>query len=147
MYETIIRLIMKKTIGLILFIPIVTFHLGTFAQVQKDTSHRERMIAIDYLTEKGQLNTMFKECIGAGRANEGLRADWQQQLIYVKELCGFKYIRMHGLLSDDMGVYFEDKHGHPVFSGIIDCSAEGTYERVFPLRENDIFLVVLTKIM
>jgi xylan 1,4-beta-xylosidase len=43
--------------------------------------------------------------IGAGRANEGLRADWQQQLAEIKRDAGFKYIRMHGLLTDDMGVY------------------------------------------
>jgi len=51
---------------------------------------------IDFNMAKGPLNTMFKECVGAGRANEGLRADWQQQLAYVKKECGFKYIRMHG---------------------------------------------------
>lgn len=59
---------------------------------------------------------MFKECIGAGRANEGLRADWQQQLAYVKKECGFKYIRMHGLLTDDMGVYKEDPKGNPEYN-------------------------------
>ena len=59
---------------------------------------------------------MFKECIGAGRANEGLRADWQQQLAYVKKECGFKYIRMHGLLTDDMGVYKEDSKGNPEYN-------------------------------
>jgi xylan 1,4-beta-xylosidase len=71
----------------------------------------ERVINIDLNVDKGLLNTLFKECIGAGRANEGLRADWQQQLAYVKKECGFKYIRMHGLLTDDMGVYKEDKNG------------------------------------
>lgn len=59
---------------------------------------------------------MFKECIGAGRSNEGLRADWQQQLAYVHKQCGFKYIRMHGLLTDDMAVYTEDSKGNPVYS-------------------------------
>jgi xylan 1,4-beta-xylosidase len=59
---------------------------------------------------------MFKECVGAGRANEGLRADWQQQLAYVKKECGFKYIRMHGLLTDDMGVYREDQKGNPEYN-------------------------------
>jgi xylan 1,4-beta-xylosidase len=59
---------------------------------------------------------MFKECVGAGRANEGLRADWQQQLAYVKKECDFKYIRMHGLLTDDMGVYREDKNGNPEYN-------------------------------
>lgn len=65
---------------------------------------------------------MFKECIGAGRANEGLRADWRQQLMFVKKECDFKYIRMHGLLCDDMGVYREDNKGNAEykFSRYID---------------------------
>src|SRR5665647_899977 len=61
---------------------------------------QERVISTNYNKEKGLLNSMFKECVGAGRANEGLRADWQQQLAYVKKACDFKYIRMHGLLTD-----------------------------------------------
>ena len=65
----------------------------------------ERLISADFGQVKGPLNTAFKECVGAGRANEGLRADWQQQLARVHKECGFTYIRMHGLLTDDMGVY------------------------------------------
>lgn len=76
----------------------------------------QRIISIDFSREKGPLNTMFNECIGAGRANEGLRADWQQQLAYVKKECGFRYIRMHGLLTDDMGVYKEDRNGTPEYN-------------------------------
>ncbi len=76
----------------------------------------ERVISVDFNNEKGPLNTMFNECVGAGRANEGLRADWQQQLAYVKKNCGFRYIRMHGLLSDDMGVYKEDRNGNPEYN-------------------------------
>ncbi len=51
--------------------------------------------------------------VGAGRANEGLRADWQQQLATVQKEIGFKYLRFHGLLCDDMGVYTEDAQGNP----------------------------------
>ena len=40
---------------------------------------------------------------------KGLRADWQRQLTYAHRECGFEYIRMHGLFTDDMGVYREDK--------------------------------------
>ena len=76
----------------------------------------QRTINVDYNKTAGKLNTMFKECVGAGRANEGLRADWQQQLSYVHKQCGFKYIRMHGLLTDDMAVYTEDNKGNPVYS-------------------------------
>ena len=53
---------------------------------------------------------------GAGRANEGLRADWQQQLSTVQQEIGFKYLRFHGLLHDDMGVYTEDAKGNPSYN-------------------------------
>ncbi|HEY5367382.1 MAG TPA: glycoside hydrolase [Hanamia sp.] len=76
----------------------------------------QRTINIDYNKSSGKLNTMFNECVGAGRANEGLRADWQQQLAYIRKQCGFKYIRMHGLLTDDMGVYKEDNKGNPEYN-------------------------------
>ena len=58
---------------------------------------------------------MFKHCVGAGRANEGLRADWQRQLAYAHRECGFEYIRMHGLFCDDMGVYREND-GKPEYN-------------------------------
>ncbi len=77
---------------------------------------QDRTINLDFNQVKGPMNMMFKECVGAGRANEGLRADWQQQLAYIKKECGFKYIRMHGLLTDDMGVYREDRKGNPEYN-------------------------------
>ena len=52
----------------------------------------------------------------AGRANEGLRASWIEQLKLVKEHCGFQYLRMHGMFDDDMFVYFEDSKGNPVYN-------------------------------
>jgi xylan 1,4-beta-xylosidase len=91
---------------------------SAFAQTNSNDKSmlKERIISLDYNKIKGDFNAMFKECIGAGRANEGLRADWQQQLAYIKKECGFKYIRMHGLLTDDMGVYREDKKGNPEYN-------------------------------
>jgi len=59
---------------------------------------------------------MYNFCVGAGRANEGLRADWQRQLRQVRAECGFRYIRFHGLFCDDMGVYQEDKQGRPIYN-------------------------------
>ena len=75
-----------------------------------------RTISVDVNKSKGPLNTVFNECIGAGRANEGLRADWQQQLAQVKKDCGFRYIRFHGLLTDDMAAYREDRNGNPEYN-------------------------------
>ena len=68
----------------------------------------DRVITADLRQVQGPMNTMFKKCVGAGRANEGLRADWQRQLTYAHRECGFEYIRMHGLFCDDMGVYREE---------------------------------------
>jgi len=92
--------------------------IGTLSKSQGQASLniQERIINIDYTKIEGEINKMFNECVGAGRANEGLRADWQQQLAYVKKECGFKYIRFHGLLCDDMGVYKEDYEGNPMYN-------------------------------
>jgi xylan 1,4-beta-xylosidase len=98
---------MKK---LFFFIFYLSFTMLLHAQTN------ERFITVDASNVKGNLNTFFNECVGAGRANEGLRADWQRQLRYAKEQLGFRYIRMHGLLHDDMGVYFEDKKGNPIYN-------------------------------
>ncbi|MBN1924644.1 MAG: hypothetical protein JW798_02305 [Prolixibacteraceae bacterium] len=100
------------------FLFIISFGLiATFGFSQKEkTVNQDRIIDIDFNKEKGSLNTMFNECVGAGRANEGLRADWQQQLAYVKKECGFRYIRFHGLLTDDMGVYRIDRNGNPQYN-------------------------------
>ncbi len=74
-----------------------------------------RVVSADLQQVAGPLNTMFKRCVGAGRANEGLRADWQRQLTTARRECGFEYIRMHGLFCDDMGVYREE-HGAPQYN-------------------------------
>lgn len=72
-------------------------------------SESPRVVTADLQQPNGPLNTMFKRCVGAGRANEGLRADWQRQLAYARKECGFEYIRMHGLFCDDMGVSREKR--------------------------------------
>lgn len=106
----------KKT--LLTFILACAIAGPIFSQdIAPDTARdKQRIINLDIKKQKGALNTMFKECVGAGRANEGLRADWQQQLAIAKKECGFKYIRMHGLLSDDMAVYREDRNGKPEYN-------------------------------
>lgn len=72
---------------------------------------QQRPVIVDVDQVKGELNPFFKISVGAGRANEGLRADWQQQLAEIKRDADFRYIRMHGLLTDDMGVYKIDAQG------------------------------------
>lgn len=55
----------------------------------------------------GQFNSNWKYCIGTGRLGLALRKDYQEHLQRVKEEIGFSYIRGHGLLHDDIGIYNE----------------------------------------
>ncbi len=83
-----------------------------FARAEAALPMRE--ISADFNETKGLHSEVWRECIGAGRANEGLRADWQRQLKLVQDEIGFREIRFHGLLHDDMGVYSETKTGQPI---------------------------------
>jgi xylan 1,4-beta-xylosidase len=98
----------SKSIATALFCALSLFTLHGQAQ--------QRRIDVDVTRVQGPLNTTFNMAVGAGRANEGLRADWQQQLAEIKRDAGFRYIRMHGLLSDDMGVYRIDAQGNELYN-------------------------------
>jgi xylan 1,4-beta-xylosidase len=58
----------------------------------------------------------WSKVVGAGRANEALRATWQDELKTVHDAAGFQYVRFHGIFHDDMFVYREDKDGHPIYN-------------------------------
>ncbi|MDR2973636.1 MAG: hypothetical protein LBV00_02820 [Propionibacteriaceae bacterium] len=55
-------------------------------------------------TPIGTLSNAWRECVGTGRMNLALRADYQASLALVQREIGFTHIRGHGLLSDDMGI-------------------------------------------
>ena len=96
----------------------VVFSLVLLLPVAASSSAQstQRQIVADLSHTEGRHSQVPLMTIGAGRANEGLRADWQEQLAEVQHDIGFRYIRMHGLLTDDMGVYNEDAAGHPMYN-------------------------------
>jgi xylan 1,4-beta-xylosidase len=51
------------------------------------------------------LHHVWSVCLGAGRANEALRADWQSHFREAVGTLGARYVRFHGLFHDDMFVY------------------------------------------
>jgi len=106
----------KKQIALLVLIFMGAGLLTAQKKIKKNNEMPVRVITADINKIKGSTKTVWRKCVGAGRANEGLRADWQEQLRLLKKECGFEYIRMHGLLTDDMGVYFEDKKGNPIYN-------------------------------
>ena len=59
----------------------------------------------------GPLPPAWRRCVGTGRMNLALRADYQASLARVQREIGFTHLRGHGLLSDDMGVVRESTVG------------------------------------
>ncbi|HZL04492.1 MAG TPA: beta-xylosidase [Coriobacteriia bacterium] len=51
------------------------------------------------------LRHVWNECVGAGRANEALRGDWQEHFREAVTALGARSVRFHGLFHDDMFVY------------------------------------------
>ncbi len=58
----------------------------------------------------------WSRVVGAGRANEGLRATWQEELATSAKYDGFQYVRFHGIFQDDMFIYREDAQGNPIYN-------------------------------
>lgn len=73
-------------------------------------------IEADARTKGTPLVHFWSKVVGAGRANEGLRASWQEHLHESVQYDGFQYVRFHGLFHDDMFMYHFDKQGKPVYN-------------------------------
>lgn len=78
-------------------------------------SMAQNSIQIDTKSEGEKFEHFWSKCVGAGRANEALRAGWLEQMEQVQENCGFEYVRFHGLFHDDMFPVFE-KNGKTVYN-------------------------------
>ena len=65
------------------------------------------MSSIDFFCDLANPTTplphFWEHTVGSCHAPLALRADWQQQLRRCHSELGFRYVRFHGLLSDDIG--------------------------------------------
>lgn len=57
----------------------------------------------DFKAASTALQHFWEHTVGSDHALMALRADWQQQLRRSHEELGFRHVRFHGLLSDDVG--------------------------------------------
>ena len=56
-----------------------------------------------------QLTHFWEHTVGSDHAPVALRADWQTQLRRCRDELGFRHVRFHGLLSDDVGTLVRHK--------------------------------------
>lgn len=57
----------------------------------------------------------WEHTVGSGHATLALRADWQAQMRRAHDELGFRHVRFHGLLDDDMGTLI-DQDDQPLYS-------------------------------
>jgi len=73
-----------------------------------DTRHESRLASVRIdarVPEQTPLTHVWSACVGAGRANEALRADWREHFTDAVRTLGMRSVRFHGLFHDDMFVY------------------------------------------
>lgn len=63
----------------------------------------------DIKSKTEALPHFWEHTIGSGHATLALRADWQKQLKHCHDELGFKHVRFHGILSDDMGTLVDEE--------------------------------------
>jgi xylan 1,4-beta-xylosidase len=57
----------------------------------------------------------WEHTVGSGHATLALRADWQSQLLRCHQELGFKHVRFHAILSDDMSTFLCEEN-KPLYS-------------------------------
>ena len=55
----------------------------------------------------------WEQMFGSGHANLAMRANYQNDLVRVKKITDFRYVRFHDIFQDDNGVYQENAQGKP----------------------------------
>jgi xylan 1,4-beta-xylosidase len=85
------------------------------APPQPHFKHHATTNRVDVREPAVKLMHHFKQYIGVSRVKEVLYADVQEALRTAQREIGFRYIKMHGLLDDDLMVYGEDSEGKAVY--------------------------------
>jgi xylan 1,4-beta-xylosidase len=73
-------------------------------------------ITIDAAAASHPFPHYWEQMFGSGRAILSLRDSYRRDLRSVRQITGLQYVRFHGILNDDVGVYDEDKQGHPIYN-------------------------------
>ncbi|MBV8809417.1 MAG: glycosyl hydrolase family 39 [Acidobacteriaceae bacterium] len=81
-----------------------------------DQCQAQQQVEINAAATTSPFPHFWEEMFGSGRAILALRESYRNDLRAVKQATGFRYVRFHGILDDEVGVYKEDEHGNPVYN-------------------------------
>ncbi len=74
------------------------------------------VVTVDAQAQATPLPHFWEQMFGSGHANLAMREDYRNDLVEVKSITGMQYVRFHGILDDENGVYTEDKQGQPQYN-------------------------------
>ena len=87
-------------------------------------------ITIDAKAPTTPFPHFWEQMFGSGRAILTLRESYRNDLDAVHAITGFRYVRFHAILHDEVGVYNEDEHGNPVYNfAYVDQIYDGLLKR------------------
>ncbi|MFZ0661161.1 MAG: glycosyl hydrolase family 39 [Acidobacteriaceae bacterium] len=78
--------------------------------------HAQEQVTINAQAQTTPFPHFWEQMFGSGHAVLVLRAAYLNDLRAVKKVTDFDYVRFHGILDDENGVYNEDNHGNPVYN-------------------------------
>src|SRR6266568_502574 len=83
---------------------------------QASPPSQTQTVTIDVKAPTHPFPHYWEQMFGSGRAILSLRDSYRRDLRAVKRATGFEYIRFHGILLDEVGLYNEDAQGRPVYN-------------------------------
>jgi len=86
------------------------------AQTPTTEPSSPRDISVDCAQALGPRSYVYNFSVGSDRAIIHLRPSDQRDLQFVHDQIGFRYIRFHGLLNEEMKTYSESPAGQPIYN-------------------------------
>ncbi len=84
------------------------------AEAELEQIEESLVLHVDSSKNRRQWNS--DRILNIGYARDLLQAPIQQQILRAQKEIGFTYLRFHGLLDEDMHIYWEDQNGNPQFT-------------------------------
>ena len=98
------------SLGAALAALVITFGASTTAACAQET------IAIDSHAQTTPFPHFWEQMFGSGHAILSLRAGYRDDMRAVKSVTEFQYVRFHGILNHEVGVYNLGDDGKPVYN-------------------------------
>ena len=101
----------------------------SFLLVLAPPTFSQETVRIDAQAAARPFPHFWEQMFGSGHATLSLRQSYRDDLRAVKQITGFKYVRFHGILDHEVGVYNVDDHGNPVYNfSYVDQIYDGLLE-------------------